>query len=75
MQYAYNAANQLTSTTYPSGRIVKPDYDSVGLLKQIADASTPSSPYLQINSADYNGAGEVKKLAYGNGITRGIQLQ
>jgi RHS repeat-associated protein len=68
VQYAYNPANQLVSTTYPSGRIVKPDYYSVGFLKQIADASTPSTPYLQINSADYNGAGEVKNFAYGNGI-------
>jgi RHS repeat-associated protein len=68
VQYAYNPVNQMTSITYPSGRVVKPDYYSVGFLKQIADANTPSNPYLQINSADYNGAGEVKNLAYGNGI-------
>ena len=69
VQYAYNPANQLTSITYPTGRVVKPDYYSVGFLKQIADANAPSSPYLQINSTDYNGAGQVKNLAYGNGIT------
>lgn len=68
VQYAYNPDNQMASITYPSGRIVKPDYYSVGFLKQIADANTPSNPYLQINSTDYNGAGEVKNLVYGNGI-------
>jgi YD repeat-containing protein len=37
VQYAYNPVNQMTSITYPSGRVVKPDYYSVGFLKQIAD--------------------------------------
>ena len=68
IQYGYNAANQMTSLTYPSGRIVKPDYDAIGRLNHIVDASTPATPYLTINSADYSGAGQVKNLVYGNGI-------
>lgn len=66
--YAYNAAGQMTSMTYPSGRIVRPGYDGVGRLAQVADTVNPT-PYLSINSSDYNGAGEIKKLLLGNGIT------
>jgi RHS repeat-associated protein len=68
VHYAYNAASQLTSLTYPSGRIVKPDYDAVGRLNHIVDANTPNNPYLTINSADYSGAGQVKQTTYGNGV-------
>jgi RHS repeat-associated protein len=66
--YGYNAAGQTTSIKYPSGRIVNPGYDGVGRLAQVADATNPS-PYVSVNSADYNGAGEIKKLVLGNGIT------
>lgn len=60
VQYAYNPENQMNSITYPSGRVVKPDYYSIGFLKQIADANAPSNPYLRIN------------IAYGNGITGAV---
>jgi YD repeat-containing protein len=67
VRYAYNASGQMTSITYPSGRIVNPGYDGVGRLAQVADAAN-STPYLSINSADYTGAGEIKKMVMGNGI-------
>jgi RHS repeat-associated protein len=68
LTYAYNSAGQVTSVTYPSGRVVRPGYDGVGRLAQVADAANPT-PYLSVNSADYNGAGEIKKMVLGNGIT------
>lgn len=68
VQYAYNAADELTSLTYPSGRVVQPDYDNVGRLNHIADANAPANPYLTINSADYSGANLVKQLTLGNGV-------
>jgi len=68
VQYAYNGADEMTSLTYPSGRVVKPDFDAIGRLNHIADANAPANPYLTINSADYSGAGQVKNFLYGNGI-------
>jgi RHS repeat-associated protein len=68
VQYGYNTAGQMTSITYPSGRIVNPGYDAVGRLAQVAD-TTNSTPYMSVNGSDYNGAGEIKKMVLGNGIT------
>jgi RHS repeat-associated protein len=68
VKYGYNSAGQMISLTYPSGRIVNPGYDAVGRLAHIADSVNPT-PYVSVNSADYNGAGEIKKVVLGNGIT------
>jgi RHS repeat-associated protein len=65
--YTYNSANQVTKITYPSGRQVKPAYDSVGRLSQISDPAF-SNPYININSADYSSAGQVTLLTLGNGV-------
>jgi RHS repeat-associated protein len=65
--FGYNSMGQITSTTYPSGRVVQPAYDGVGRLTQVVDAVGPTS-YLSINSTDYSGAGEIRKLLLGNGI-------
>ena len=67
VSYGYNASGQVTSITYPSGRIVQPSFDGVGRLAQVVDAAN-SVPYLSINGSDYNGAGEIRKIVLGNGI-------
>jgi YD repeat-containing protein len=68
VQYAYNSASQLTSLTYPSGRVVRSGYDPFGRLTGVSDGGAPAGPYLTINPSDYNGAGEIKNLTFGNGV-------
>jgi RHS repeat-associated protein len=68
LQYAYNPANQLTAITYPSNRVINQTYDPLGRLRQIADSTTPATPYLAIDGADYSGAGKVKKITFGNNV-------
>ncbi|HLY97701.1 MAG TPA: RHS repeat-associated core domain-containing protein [Candidatus Angelobacter sp.] len=62
---SYHYTNgQLDSTTYPSGRIVYQDHDSIGRLSQIR---TGGSTIFSIGS--YNAAGEILTTTYGNGMT------
>ena len=66
IQYAYNLAGELQTLTYPSGRVVTQNYDPIGRLKTISDAS---NNYMTINpTTDYNSAGQLKHFAYGNGV-------
>ncbi len=61
--YAYNLAGELTSVTYPSGRVVQHNYDPVGrLTKVFAGATTYADQY------GYNVAGQVTGFNYGNGV-------
>ena len=65
--YSYNAADQLTQVTYPSGRQVQQGYDIVGNLLTIASGTTT---YLSIPSTSgYNASGQPLKFNYGNGVT------
>ena len=61
--YGYNGANQLTSITYPSGRIVSPGYDATGRLTQIASGGTT-----YLSGLSYNSAQLPTRFNYGNGI-------
>ena len=62
---SYHYANgQLDYTTYPSGRIVYQDHDSIGRLSQIR---TGGATIFSIGS--YNAAGEILTTTYGNGMT------
>src|SRR5713226_1345350 len=65
IQYGYNLASELTSLTYPSGRVVAQTYDAIGRLSQIQSGGTN---FLTINSSDYNAAFEPLKATYGNGV-------
>ncbi len=72
MQYAYNAGDQLTSVTYPSGRVVGYNYDSVGHLCQVATSVSggcnSTAPYLTLPSGSYDAAGRPLSATYGNGV-------
>jgi RHS repeat-associated protein len=68
LQYAYNLAGELTQTTYPSGRIVLQNYDSIGRLCSIgASGSSCTSGTLYLSGLTYNAAGEKLGLTMGNG--------
>src|SRR5882724_2192761 len=61
--YAYNLAGELTSITYPSGRVVQPTYDAAGRLSQLASGGTN-----YVSNLQYNSASEPLSYAYGNGV-------
>lgn len=63
--YHYNDAGQLEQITYPSGRVVEQQYDTVGRLQLIRSGT---ADYLSINSMDYTSAGLIKTVLYGNGV-------
>jgi RHS repeat-associated protein len=66
MAYAYNLANEPSSITYPSGRVVAQSFDNIGRLSQITSSSVN---YLTVAaSTGYNAANEVLSATYGNGV-------
>ncbi len=68
--YAYNLGNELTSITYPSGRVVAQSYDSVGRLCAVgASGSTCSTGTTYAASFSYNTAQQVTAFNYGSGVT------
>jgi YD repeat-containing protein len=66
IQYSYNAAGELQTLTYPSGRVVTQTYDPIGRLQKIADAT---NSYMTLTpTTDYNSAGQLKHFSYGKGV-------
>jgi RHS repeat-associated protein len=61
--YSYNAAGQVGSITYPTGRVVYNNYDSLGRLQTVYNGGVAQ---LTVNS--YNGAMEPTSLAYPNDV-------
>lgn len=68
--YAYNLAGELTSITYPSGRIVEQSVDAIGRLCEVAAQTTGcgTSPSPYATGFAYNPASEVTGFNYGNGV-------
>lgn len=65
--YQYNAGGQITQITYPSGRIVQQNVDSIGRPQAIVSGGTT---FVSIpSSGGYNAAGQILTLSYGNGVT------
>jgi RHS repeat-associated protein len=62
--YGYDDMGDLTSLTYPSGRVVTQSYDRIGRMTTIASAGTN-----YLSGATYNAAGKTLGFTYGNGIT------
>lgn len=63
IQYAYNLMSGIASITYPSGRVVTQNYDSLG---RTASISSGSTNYL--NSLTYNAAGDALGFTLGNNV-------
>jgi RHS repeat-associated protein len=62
---SYHYTNgQLDYTTYPSGRIVYQDHDSIGRLSQVRTSGTTV-----FSIGSWNAAGEILTTTYGNGMT------
>src|SRR6185369_14308584 len=58
--YQYNAANQLTQLTYPSGRVIGLGHDNKGRVTSVGSFLT---------SVTYNAIGQLTGTTLGNGVT------
>src|SRR6185295_1656530 len=58
--YQSNAANQLTQTTYPSGRVINLGHDNKGRITSVGSF---------LSSVTYNGIGQLTGTTLGNGVT------
>jgi RHS repeat-associated protein len=63
LNYAYNLASELTSVTYPSGRVVTHNYDAAARLASIASGGTNYA-----SGFGYNAAQQVTAFSYGNNV-------
>jgi len=71
--YAYNLAGELTSITYPSGRVVQENYDAIGQLCAVgASGATCTTGTNYASGFAYSPAGEVTGFNYGNGVTASL---
>jgi RHS repeat-associated protein len=72
-QYAYNVGGELTSITYPSGRIVQQNIDSIGRLCSVgASGSTCTSGTTYATGYAYNAAQQITGFNYGNGVAASL---
>ncbi|TCS36715.1 RHS repeat protein [Reinekea marinisedimentorum] len=70
-EYGYNEAGQLTTLTYPSGRLVNYSYDTQGRLAGITtqdDASAESD--VVVSEISYLPFGPISTFTYGNGVVQ-----
>ena len=58
--YQYNAANQLTQLTYPSGRVINLGHDNKGRITSVGS---------YLSTATYSGIGQLTGTTLGNGVT------
>jgi RHS repeat-associated protein len=73
MSYQYNLAGNLISQTYPSGRIVKTEYDNAGRIAGVKNNSTGAyyagaAPTDDTNRLQYSAAGRIQAMKLGNGL-------
>ncbi|MGB6131718.1 MAG: RHS repeat-associated core domain-containing protein [Acidobacteriaceae bacterium] len=68
--YQYNADDELTQLTYPSGRVVQLSYNAIGEICEVAPQTngcgSSSSPYSTAYS--YNAGEQLTAFHYGNGV-------
>lgn len=71
--YAYDLADNLTQTTYPSGRVVENQLDSLGRTASlISRASAGGSNQTLASNIDYLPFGPMRGLEYGNNLALAI---
>jgi RHS repeat-associated protein len=72
-QYAYNLAGELTQITYPSGRVVLQNLDTIGRLCSVgASGSTCTAGTTYASGYGYNAAQQLTGFNYGNGIAASL---
>jgi RHS repeat-associated protein len=73
MSYGYDAASKLISLTYPSGRVIKPEYDAAGRTAGVKDQASGTyyagAVYTDAtNRLQYAPHGAVSAMKLGNGL-------
>lgn len=72
LSYGYDLSGNLTSETYPSGRIILPEYDSAGRIagvkKQGGSYYVGAAPTDLNNRIQYAAQGAISSLKLGNGL-------
>lgn len=68
--YAYNLAGELTSTTYPSNRIVTTGYDGAGRINSVVGTPQGGSPTTYFSGTAYWPHGALKNFTFGNQMQR-----
>lgn len=69
MSYEYDLAGHMTAQTYPSGRVVRNDFDVAGRLKQITgQAPGQTTPTAYVSQIDYAPHWGSKALKFGNNL-------
>ncbi len=64
--YTYNLAGEVVNMTYPSGRVVKHEYDAIGRVEHVKNNSTGAT---YAGSATYSAANQLTGFSYLNGIS------
>jgi RHS repeat-associated protein len=73
--YQYNLSGALISETYPSGRIVKNDYDTNGEISKIyGQKNAAATERTYANAISYTASGAIEKLKLGNGRWESAKL-
>jgi RHS repeat-associated protein len=67
--YGYTSTDQLTSLTYPSGRVVRYTLDAADQVTAVSGAANSSVSYA--SNIGYTAAGDFSSLTFANGITEG----
>ena len=67
--YSYNALNQLSTITYPSGHIVTYNFDSLSRVNSVT-VKIGTTTKTVVNNLDYLPFGPMKTMTFGNGIVR-----
>jgi RHS repeat-associated protein len=65
--YQYNLSGEMTQIQYPSGRQVKPAYDSIGRPIGVSDTMN-SINTTYASGINYNVAQQITQFTYGNGV-------
>jgi RHS repeat-associated protein len=70
MSYSYNLAGEMTSQTYPSGKVVETEYDTAGRLSGVKNQGNyyvGAAPGDATNRIQYKAHGAVSAMKLGNG--------
>ncbi|MBI3484623.1 MAG: hypothetical protein HY012_05660, partial [Acidobacteria bacterium] len=64
--YTFNLAGEVDTMTYPSGRVIKQQYDNIG---RLSTAKNNASGTQYATSVTYNTASQVTGFSYANGVS------
>lgn len=67
MSYAFDLAGNMTSQTYPTGRVVTQSFDNAGRLANISGQASGGAPKAYANAFGYSAHGAVERVRLGNG--------